>query len=64
MIGDKPSDVELGRRCGMAAILVGSRPDAAEACRPDAAVDDLSAAAAWLAAQRSRGGPRQATSGA
>ncbi|NLF19240.1 MAG: HAD family hydrolase [Lentisphaerae bacterium] len=50
MIGDKASDVELARRCGMAAILIETSPGAEPDCRPDARVADLTAAAAWLAA--------------
>lgn len=50
MIGDKASDIELGARCGMATILVRTGYGAGEVCTPDAAVADLAAAAAWLAA--------------
>lgn len=50
MIGDKASDVDLARRCGMAAILIEATPGAEPDCQPDARVADLPAAAAWLAA--------------
>lgn len=60
MIGDKASDIEMGRRCGMATILVHTGYGGSEVCSPDAAVPDLAAAAAWLAARASAlraGGP-------
>jgi histidinol-phosphate phosphatase family protein len=54
MIGDKACDIEMGRRCGMTTILVRTGHGVREVCCPDTVVDDLSAAAAWLAGGRGR----------
>lgn len=56
VIGDKPSDIELGRAVGMRAILVetGYGADHAASTGADAVVPDLLAAAAFLAREVAR----------
>ncbi len=53
VIGDRPSDVELGRLCGGGGILVrtgyGAAHEESGACTPVFVADDLLAAARWLA---------------
>lgn len=56
MIGDQAGDVELGRRCGMTAILVRTGYGARGTCVPAAEVDDLAAAAAWVTQRQHRPG--------
>lgn len=51
VVGDKASDVELGRRCGAGSILVrtGKGLQAQSRCTPDHVADDLRGAAAYMA---------------
>jgi len=51
MIGDKASDIELGRRCGMRTVLVATGHEATETCRADVVVGNLEEAAAWIAGE-------------
>jgi D-glycero-D-manno-heptose 1,7-bisphosphate phosphatase len=58
VIGDKPSDLELGRGVAARSILVrtgyGRASEPRAASLADAVVDDLAAAAEWLARQETR----------
>lgn len=53
MIGDDNVDIEAGRRAGCRTVLVrtgyGAEVEASESVRPDAVVEDLVAAADWIA---------------
>lgn len=52
VIGDKPCDIELGRRSGATTILVrtgyGAEHEAAGTATPDHVADDLAQAAEWV----------------
>ena len=52
IIGDKAADIGLGQAIGAATILVrtgwGAEAEKAGDCTPDAIVDDLAAAVAWI----------------
>lgn len=55
LVGDKGSDIEAGRRAGVAACVLvrsGHAIDAADTERADACVADLRAAAAWVGEHR------------
>ncbi|MGE4293178.1 MAG: D-glycero-alpha-D-manno-heptose-1,7-bisphosphate 7-phosphatase [Desulfovibrio sp.] len=53
VIGDKPCDVDLGKRLGARSVLVstGYGADSLNACRPDFAAGDLLEAAEWIGVQ-------------
>lgn len=56
MIGDKAADIGVGQAIGAATILVrtgwGADAEKAGDCAPDAVVDDLAGAVAWIEANR------------
>ncbi len=56
MIGDKAADIGLGQAIGAKTILVrtgwGADSEKAGDCAPDAVVDDLTAAVAWIEANK------------
>jgi D-glycero-D-manno-heptose 1,7-bisphosphate phosphatase len=56
MIGDKAADIGLGQAIGAKTILVrtgwGADSEKAGDCEPDAIVDDLTAAVAWIEAHK------------
>ena len=60
VVGDKPSDVELGKSVGAATILVrtgyGAGNEAARLCTPDFVADDLLEAAALIGRELSKQG--------
>jgi len=53
MVGDRWRDIEAGRAAGCRTVLVRASYDERPAERPDAAVDSLSEASAWILASRS-----------
>jgi D-glycero-D-manno-heptose 1,7-bisphosphate phosphatase len=61
VVGDKAADVALAHAVGAAGILVrtgwGAKTEREEDCAPDAIVDDLPAAVAWIerSIERARG---------
>lgn len=52
IIGDKPSDIDLGHTCGLLSVLVrtgyGAGHEKAGDCSPSHVADDLRDAAAWI----------------
>lgn len=52
MVGDKPSDVEAGRRAGCRTVLIGGMQN--EEVNADVLVQDLHAAAVWIVHQLGR----------
>jgi D-glycero-D-manno-heptose 1,7-bisphosphate phosphatase len=56
VVGDQKIDVELARRVGAAALLIGSARSPLEAVRADAVVEDLWQAARWIVEHAARTG--------
>lgn len=58
MIGDRWRDVEAGRRVGCRTVFVDRGYSERSPADPDAVVDDLPGAAAWIASDQRLGGSR------